>query len=90
MPWRPDPEAIAIDALAIDAFSMSRSAKFMHIFPPFSVISWVLQKLSEDADKAILVVPSWLTQSWFPTLCHLSFAEPLPLPRSRTLLRLPG
>ena len=83
--WRPDPEA-----MAIDAFSLNWSNKFLYIFCPFSVISRVLDKLQADNARAIMIVPQWPTQTWYPVLSRLSTDEPLTLPVSKTLLTLPG
>ena len=83
--WKPDPEA-----LAIDAFSINWSHKFVYLFPPFSLIPRVLQKLEEDRSRAILISPCWPTQTWFPCLRRLMIAPPLQLPKSKTLLTLPG
>ena len=83
--WRPDP-----DAIAIDAFSISWNNKYVYLFPPFSVIPRVLRKLQEDSAKAILIAPQWPTQAWYPMVQNLMIDKPLLLPRSKTLLTLPG
>ncbi len=43
--WAPDPEAVAADA-----FTLNWDNKFMYIFPPFSIIPRILQKI--EADRA--------------------------------------
>ena len=58
--WGPDPEAYRIDA-----FTFDWNEGFYYIFPPFSLIDRVVQKLHADGAKAILVVPSWPTQPWY-------------------------
>ena len=83
--WRPDP-----GACAIDAFCMNWCNKYLYIFPPFSLIPRVLKKLQEDGAKAILIVPQWPTQPWFPLLKTLSMSPPLLFARSKTLLTLPA
>ena len=54
--FRPDPGAIAIDAFAQDFYA----------FPPFSVISALLQKIREDKAVGICMLPDWPTQAWYP------------------------
>ena len=83
--WRADPEA-----LAIDAFKMNWSNLFLYIFPPFSLISRILQKLQDDQATAIMIVPKWPTQTWYPKLLSLMTSEPLNLPKTKDLLTLPG
>lgn len=83
--WRPDPEAIAIDA-----FSLDWSNRFVYMFPPFSIIPRVLKKIREDSTRAILIAPQWPTQSWFPLLQRLQIDKPLLFRRSKALLTLPG
>ena len=75
--WRPDPNAIAIDAFKQDwsAFDL------LYVFPPFSVIQKVLEKLRREAAAAVLVVPMWSTQAWWPTAVAMATAEPVILPR---------
>lgn len=61
-------------AMAIDAFSFKWTNKHCYIFPPFSVIGQVIQKLArEEVQKAVLIAPIWSTQVWFPPLLqHIS------------------
>jgi hypothetical protein len=60
--------------MAIDAFSFKWTNKHCYIFPPFSVIGQVIQKLArEEVQKAVLIAPIWSTQVWFPPLLqHIS------------------
>ena len=83
--WQPDPAAAAVDA-----FSLDWGNQFVYLFPPFSLIPRVLEKLQENKGRAIMIVPQWPTQTWFPVLHRLLKDTPLLLPRSRTLLTLPG
>ncbi len=73
--WRPDPEA-----LFIDAFSESWSSYFSYIFPPFSVMSRVLRKLITDDARAIVIHPEWPQQIWFPRLQKLKVGLSIKLP----------
>ncbi|XP_063419548.1 uncharacterized protein LOC134703355 [Mytilus trossulus] len=82
--WFPEP-----DAVASDAFSISWSDFNPYIFPPFSMISRVLQKIQDDQVRtAILIVPMWATQPWFPHLLDLLISVPKMLPNIQNLLRL--
>ena len=82
--WRPDPNAIAVDA-----FTYCWSNELNYIFPPFSLITRVLKKLSEDQAQAILIVPYWPTQPWFATMLHMMVLPPIILPKRKRLLQLP-
>ena len=81
----PDPSACAINA-----FYHSWNG-FVYLFPPFNMISRVLQKLIQDrTPRALMIVPLWDTQPWFPKLMRMVIEPPLPLKRSKTLLILPS
>ena len=82
--WKADPEATAINA-----FTISWSETFSYIFPPFSLLGKVLQKLQEDKGKAIVIVPEWKTQTWYPMLQKLMLDQPIQLPQRKSLLLLP-
>ena len=79
--WRPDPGAIAIDAL-----SMSWGQEYMYAFPPFSIITQVLEKLEREGGAMILVIPTWPTKPWFPMIGRLLAAAPIRLPRQALYL----
>lgn len=63
---RPEP-----NALAIDAFTLTWQNEIYFMFPPFSLIPRILQKVEEDGTEAVLVAPLWRTQSWWPCLLRL-------------------
>jgi hypothetical protein len=67
MSWRPDPKAVAVDAL-----SENWSQTFFYAFPPFNMIGKVLQKIELGNCTAVVVVPKWTTQSWWPKFMQLS------------------
>ncbi|CAG2203473.1 unnamed protein product [Mytilus edulis] len=82
--WFPDP-----DAYATDAFSFSLHKLYPYIFPPFSQISRVLQKIEDDqVSRAILIVPVWTTQLWYPKLLKALIDFPVKLPQLSNLLTL--
>jgi len=80
--WLPEPEATSIDA-----FSLTWNRKFFYIFPPFSVVGRVLKKILKDQTKAILVLPHWPSQPWFPLLKTIS-TETMIIPPNQMNLRL--
>lgn len=83
--WFPQP-----GAWAVDAFSFSWKNLKPYIFPPFSLISRILNKILDDeVEKALLVVPHWISQSWFPLLLSVIISLPVRIPRHRDVLTLP-
>jgi ribonuclease HI len=70
--WFPDPGAVCVDAFTISW----KNLKF-YAFPPFSLISKVLQKIRIDNAEGVVVVPHWPAQPWFP--CFLSMCKCKPL-----------
>ena len=52
--WRPDPEALHTDALAMDWAPFKGYA-----FPPFNLIPAVLNKATQDKADIVLVAPIW-------------------------------
>lgn len=83
--WSFDP-----DSHITDAFSVAWTDFQPYMFPPFCLIARVLNKIETDnVDKAILIVPFWPSQSWFPLLISALIYFPARLPRHRNLLVLP-
>ena len=78
--WRPDP-----DALAVDCFSLAWQG-LVYCFPPFSMVWRTLRKIQEDETTAILVVPFWRAQSWFPTFKRMICQGPMHIKGSSLLL----
>ena len=74
--WKPDPYAYAIDAFSVSWNGFINA----YAFPPFSVISRVLQKIRDDKAAVTLVAPVWPTQAWFTQLLHLCVTIPKLLP----------
>lgn len=75
--WRPDPKAIAIDA-----FSLNWADYFTYIFPPFSLLGTVLQKLQLEQATALVILPLWPTRPWFSRALEMLIAEPILLPKN--------
>ena len=83
--FRPDP-----NAMAVDAFLISRTKQYVYIFAPFSTISMVSRKIVEDEAEALIVAPLWTTQSLWPQLAHLIVDYPIKLSPTRKILYQPN
>lgn len=83
--WHPDPGAVAIDA-----FHLSWKQYVPYMFPPFSLISRVLQKIQQEKVQGIIIVPKWPTQTWWPVLMRMLVDNPVLLPKRKKLLFLPS
>lgn len=70
----------------IDAFTHDWSKYFFYAFPPFSLITRVLQKIRSDLATGIVVVPKWDTQPWFPCFNELLISDLIILPPKPNLL----
>jgi hypothetical protein len=83
--WFPEP-----GAFKIDAFSFSWHDLTPYIFPPFNLVGKILNKIIADkVSKALLIVPHWTSQSWFPLLLSCLISLPIRLPRHKNILTLP-
>ena len=83
--WFPEP-----GAYKNDAFSFSWSCYSPYLFPPFSLIGKVINKIIEDEVKrAVMIIPFWKSQSWFPLVMDLLISIPVRLPRHKDILTLP-
>ena len=83
--WFPEP-----GSYRTDAFSFSWQNYKPYIFAPFNFIGRVVNKIVTDkVDKALLIVPLWRSQSWFPLLLSNMIPFPVRLPHHRDLLTLP-
>jgi hypothetical protein len=82
--WKPDPGAMAVDALSIDW-----SPYFFYAFPPFNMIGRVLRKVEEDKAEGIIIFPAWPTQPWYPKLLQLCLHDPVTLYRKDATLSHP-
>lgn len=79
--WKPDP-----DAVAVDAFTLNWSSNFFYAFPPFSFVLKCLRKIMDDKASGILVYPYWPSQPWFPLLNDLIISDVLYLNPDKYLL----
>ena len=69
---RPDPGAKFIDAITVNWHP-----HLCYLFPPFSLLPRVLQKIQVEQVDALIVAPYWPTQSWFSQILSLAAQEPL-------------
>ena len=81
--WRPDPGSVAVDA-----FSFRWEYDLAYCFPPFSMVAKTLAKIQRDRVEAILILPLWPTQSWFPTAMKMITDHPIMFSASQ--LHLPN
>ena len=81
----PDPYASIIDA-----FSFNWHNHNAYIFPPFSLISKVLQKIRVDKATALCVFPKWTTQAWWPLALEMMVGPPMIIPPAPDNLVLPN
>ena len=80
--WIPDPKA-----LAIDAFSIKWNTEFYYIFPPFSLLGKVTEKVYRDKTKVIVVIPKWPTQHWYSSLWRKATRSMIITPSAKNLLQ---
>ena len=53
----------------VDAFTLNWTGLNVYIFPPFSLMSRVVQKLlHEPVRNAVIIIPDWKTQPWYPLI----------------------
>ena len=79
--FKPDPYA-----KYIDAFSIPWNAGTNYLFPPFSCLGRALRKLRLERGTAIVVLPLWPSQTWFPAALNMATRPPVILPaRALTL-----
>lgn len=79
--WKPDPFAFCVDA-----FTLNWNSYNSYIFPPFNLVLRVLKKIKSDKAKAIVVVPFWECQPWFPVYMSMLITRPLILNPKPNLL----
>ena len=83
-PRRPDPEE-----KFIDAFTVNWHPYLCYLFPLFSLVPRVLQKIQVDQVEALIVAPYWPTQPLLSEILKLVAQEPLIYKPTATNLILP-
>ena len=80
--YNPDPQALAINAFTIKWINYN-----CYIFPPFSVIGRVIQKIiQEKVETVVLIAPIWPTQVWFPQMLRQISQQSYILPKNSLYL----
>ena len=83
--WFPE-----VGAYRNDAFSFSWHEFLPYIFCPFNLVGKVVTKIITDkVQKALMIIPHWRSQIWFPLIVSNLVSLPIRLPRHRDLLTLP-
>ena len=82
--FKPDPEAYAVDA-----FTLNWGAYDFYAFPPFSLVSRLLNKIELDGAEGICVLPDWPTQPWYAKARQMMQTAPIILKPRKNLLKLP-
>ena len=84
--WRRDPYSVATNE-----FSITWNKEFSYAFPPFRLITQVLNKIEkEKTKKLILITPCWQTQLWYPQILSMLIRKSVILPLSEKLLSNPS
>ena len=78
--WNPDPYCFEIDA-----FSIPWNFPLSYIFPPFILASRCLFKISQEHTRAVVILPFWPNQPWFPKMLQMLIAHPLIFHKSNNL-----
>ena len=68
------------DALCLDGLSLDWRHDAVWINPPWAMLPDIIAKLHAEKPAAVLIVPDWPTQQWWPSLLALGGMH-LPLPR---------
>lgn len=60
------------EAAGVDAFTEDWTGVRNYAFPPVGVISRVIELVMQQGAMAVIVVPRWQSQSWWPVLMKVS------------------
>lgn len=83
--WRPDPAALAVDALSLPWENHNA-----YVFPPFALITCCLAKLRLEQASTVLIAPVWHNQLWYPSLLRALSDYPILLPPVQDIIIGPG
>ena len=78
------------EAIAINAFHHSWQGYQFYAFPPFCLISQVLQKIQKEKSEGLVIIPKTPTQSWWPVAMRMLMQSPIILPRTPSIIFLPS
>lgn len=76
-------------SLWVDSFTYSWDGIFFYAFPPFNMITRVLNKIKQERSRGIVVAPYWPSQSWFPIFTTLVTSRIIYLQPNPSLLFCP-
>ena len=77
-------------AMGVDALSISWKGMYGYAFPPFILLTKVVEKVARDHPcELILIAPKWPNQSWYARILDLLVDCPLVLPARADLLYQP-
>ena len=80
--WRPDPSALATDALLQDWEGLRAYAN-----PPWNLLGRALAKVQrEQVEVVLMIAPVWPTQPWYPSLLGLLIDYPRLIPQGENTL----
>lgn len=82
--WKLDPLSEVVDAFTFDWRNI-----YFYAFPPFSIITKVLQKIKVEKAEGILIVPNWPSQPWYPLWLSLVVSQKLYFGPDKYLLYSP-
>ena len=82
--WYPDPTCQHTNALSI-----TWDYNTIYCFPPFSLIWKTLSKIRRERVDAIVIVPQWPTQSWYPFAMQMLINYPRYFTSAKANLYLP-
>ena len=83
--YHPDP-----GALAVNAFHITWSDYRFYAFPPFSIISQVLQKILREKSEGLVLIPKWPTQGGCGSAMRMLIQKPVVIPAHESTLYLPS
>lgn len=73
----------------IDAFTIKWTSYFFYAFPPFCLLTKVIQKIKNERATGIVVYPIWPSQPWYPLLTSLITSDIVTFGPSESLLTSP-
>lgn len=82
--WKLDPYSEAIDA-----FTLCWHNLYFYAFPPFCLVTRVLEKIITDKATGIVVIPYWPSQAWYPLWSRLVVSEKMFFGPDKSLLCSP-
>ena len=83
--WKPDPDTAIIDAFSVDWGEFNLN----YIFCPFSLVGRAaFRKYERTECQAIIIIPLWVMQIWWPVVMSCLVERPLILPPVGDILKL--